>query len=91
MTFEVLLSLGDANLIGYVLENAALEVRIRLWDESTRFVRAEGVDLLENDGTWEVDGIVRQPQLDGDSRLGYGILDTSGNATLRFRAESIAL
>ena len=84
---EVLRATGDATLDGYRVMFDRLVLALRLWDESEQELVAEGVNLLVDEGTHEVDGIVRVPELDAsDGRLGYGLIDTDGRLTLRFRA-----
>jgi hypothetical protein len=66
-------------------------IRLQLWDESTRVVKAQGVSELHDTGTWECDALVRHPALDGDARVGYAIVDTEGHPTLTFAATDLDL
>ena len=87
---EVLLVTGDSTVRRYTRTFDSLEVELTMWDESAKTLRAEGVTRLEDDGTHECDGVVRVPELDRlDEGLGYGIVDTDGNVTLRFRAHQL--
>jgi hypothetical protein len=91
MKYEPLLPTGDATLRCYERTFDQLTIEIALWDESTKIVTAFGVTDLVDVGTWEVDAIVRVPELDGDGLSGYGIVDTEDNLTLRFAAQRIEL
>ena len=52
-----------------------------------RMVTLAGSAAVVDEGTHEVDGIVRVPELDtSDGRQGYGLIDTEGQLTMRFRA-----
>ena len=87
---EVVLSTPDATVRRYTRTFDSLEVELTMWDESEKTLRAEGVSCLEDDGTHECDGLIRVPELDRpDEGLGYGIVDTEGNVTLRFRAREV--
>lgn len=88
---EVLRATSDATLRSYERSFDALTLELDLWDETTALITAAGVTLLVDTGTWEADAVVRVPELDGDGRLGYGIIDTEGTVTLRFAARRIDL
>ncbi len=85
---EVLRSTGDAVVERLALGRGSLELALRLWNDEIVLLRAEGVTFLEDRGTWECDAIVRQPDLDELGGRGFGVVDTDGVVTLRFRATS---
>lgn len=91
MSAEVVLSTGDAHVTHFSRRFDTLEIELVLWDERTKTVRATGVAELHDIGTWECDGIVRCPALDDGERLGYAVVDTDDNETLRFNALGIQL
>ena len=92
MTFgDVLLVTGDATLRRYERTFETLTLELTMWDESTKVITARGVSLLQDNGTWEVDGVVRVPVLDEGSHRGYGLVDTEQNITLQFRCEALDL
>ena len=87
---EVVLSLPDATVRHYTRSFDSLAIELKLWDETARALRAEGVSRLEDDGTHECDALVRVLELDGDNEaLGYEIADVEGKITMRFRARRI--
>jgi hypothetical protein len=88
---DVLLATGDATLRRYERTFDTLTLELTMWDESTKVITARGVSLLEDAGTWEVDGIVRIPALDEGARQGFGLVDTERKVTLRFRCEALDL
>ncbi len=90
---EVLLVTGDATLRRYERTFDRLTLELELWDETTKIVTATGVTQLFDTGTWEVDAIVRVAELDDDDQglMGYGIVDTEDNVTLRFAARELEL
>ncbi len=85
--YEPLLPTGDATLRRYERTFDQLTLELQLWDETTKIITAFGVTKLIDVGTWEVDAIVRVPELDDGEVLGYGIVDTENNVTLRFGAQ----
>jgi hypothetical protein len=89
--YEQLLPTGDATLRRYERAFDELTLELQLWDETTKIIKAFGVTQLCDVGTWEVDAIVRVPELDREGLSGYGILDTENNVTLRFIAQRIEL
>jgi hypothetical protein len=88
---DVLLATGDATVSSYTVRFDSLDIDLKLWDETTRRVRATGVSYLTDVGSWECDGIVRLPELDSEDGEGFGIVSTEGEATLKFRAKAIDL
>jgi hypothetical protein len=80
---------GDAVVLSFKRTFDKLEITLRLWDESEARLVAEGVTLLEDMGTWECDGLVRYPALDGDDVQGYAVVDTDAVPTLRFAARTV--
>ena len=89
--YEPLLATGDATLRRYERTFERLTLELQMWDETTRVITALGVTKLVDTGTWEVDGIVRVPELDEGELFGYGIIDTEGNLTLQFTALQLDL
>ena len=87
----VLKTMGDAVVLSYERTFSRLVLLIRLWDEATATLIAEGVQLLEDSGTWECEGIVRLESLDSKDVLGYAIVDTDSTPTLRFTAAKVLL
>jgi hypothetical protein len=87
----VILTTGDANVLEYTRTFEELVIRLQLWDESTRVIRARGVTELHDTGTWECDALVRHPALDGEDRSGYAVVDTEGHPTLTFAATDLDL
>jgi hypothetical protein len=83
---EIVRSTGDATLSTYSRTFDTLTLHLTLWDESPLQVTAHGVQSLLDEGSWEVDGIVRLPALDHDSVFGFGLIDTEGVVTMRFAA-----
>lgn len=84
--WEDVLTTGDAHVARYSRRFDELEIELVLWNEEHHLVRASGVERLHDSGTWECDGIIRYPDLDDETRLGYAIVDTEQQATLRFNA-----
>lgn len=82
---------GDAVVVSYERTFDKLQISLRLWDESEARLLAEGVGHLEDTGTWECDGLVRDPSLDAGDLLGYAVVDTDAVPTLRFAARSVEL
>jgi hypothetical protein len=91
VTSGVVLATGDAHVLEYRRTFDALEIAIVLWDESVRRIRAEGVVEVRDTGTWECDGLIRYPDLDGEDVLGYAIVDTDDMPTLIFNARNLVL
>jgi hypothetical protein len=87
--YETVLATGDTTLTHYVRTFDQLRLEIQLWDETAKIVTAFGVMKLTDVGTWELDGIVRVPDLDEDGLSGYGLVDTEGTLTLQFAATRI--
>ena len=88
---EVVLATGDAHVAAYERTFDRLTVRLVLWDESDKELVATGVGSLQDTGTWECDALVRDPDFDDDDgRVGYAVIDTEGNRTLRFSASNLA-
>jgi len=87
----VVKTLGDAVVLSYERSFEELVVTIRLWDESTVRLIARGVGFLDDAGTWECDGVVRLESLDQAGGLGYAIVDTDAQPTLRFVAETLTM
>jgi hypothetical protein len=87
----VLKTMGDAVVVSYERTFSRLVLRIRLWDEATATLIAEDVQVLEDSGTWECEGVVRLESLDGEDALGYAIVDTDSTPTLRFTAAKVLL
>jgi hypothetical protein len=87
----VVLATGDANVVDYTRTFDELVIRLQLWDESIREIKARGVTELHDTGTWESDALVRHPALDGDEQSGYAIVDTDGTPTLTFAAAELDL
>lgn len=90
-SLTVLKTLGDAVVLSYERTFSELRLLIRLWDDATATLVAEGVRVLEDSGTWECEGVVRLGSLDGEDALGYGIVDTESSPTLRFTAAKVLL
>jgi hypothetical protein len=88
---EVLAATGDAHVLAYRRTFDELEIEIETWDEELRVVRARGVVVLHDIGTWECDGVVRFPELDDGDLRGYAIVDTEDVATLTFNARELVL
>ncbi len=82
---RVVMVTGDATLRQYVRTFDTIAFELTLWDESSKIIAVKDVDFLHDDGTWEVDALVRRPELDSACTKGYAIIDTEGNATLLFR------
>jgi len=91
-TWENVLVTGDANVASYERTFDELVIRLVLWDESSREVKATGVTVSHDVGTWECDAIVRYPDFDDDEgRTGYAVINTDSEATLTFAAEQLDL
>ena len=88
---EVLLATGDATLRRYERTFDTLTIELTMWDERIKIITARGVSMLNDIGTWEVDGIVRVAALDDGTRRGVGLVDTERNITLQFRCEELDL
>lgn len=88
---EVLAATGDAHVVRYRRTFDTLEIEIELWNEESRMIRALGVGVLHDSGTWECDGVVRFPELDDGDLVGYAVVDTEDVATLRFNARELHL
>lgn len=86
---DLVLSTGDAHMISYTRSSDLLTIELELWNELTKLIVAHGVRELHDVGTWECDAIVRDSSLDGDEVIGYAIVDTERNRTLRFNAERL--
>lgn len=86
---ELIISTGDAHVDSYTRTFDRLELRMTMWDDSSRRVLATGVVELHDSGTWDCDGIIRIPDLDADGLQGFGIVDTDGVVTLSFSAQGI--
>jgi hypothetical protein len=86
---DVILSTPGATLRRYVRAFDQLTLELVLWDESTRSLVATGVTFLEDQGTWEVDALVRLSDLNLEGKRGYGIVNVEGAVTLRFVADNL--
>lgn len=86
-----MLATGDAYVKEYRRTFEELVIVVLLWDESIREIRARDLGELHDTGTYECDALVRRPELDGDGRTGYAVIDAEGNATLTFSARELDL
>lgn len=82
----VIKAFGDAVVRRYVRTFGTLEITLQLWDGGEARLVGEGVTSLEDTGTWECAGLVRDPACDREDAKGYAVVDTDANPTLRFAA-----
>jgi hypothetical protein len=71
-SYEPLLPTGEATLRCYEGTFDPLTLELPLWDETTKVITAFGVTTLIDVGAWEVNAIVRIPELDGGGVSGVG-------------------
>ena len=88
-SLTVLKTMGDGVVLSYERTFSRLVLLTRLWDEGAATLIADGVQLLEDSGTSDCEGIVRLESLDSKDVLGYAIADTDSTPTRRFTAAKV--